>query len=78
MAILIKDMAMPENCGECPFYKTVLGLPSSNRICIILRKVIVQSTWVLFYKERYKDCPLVEIKRPKYDTALLEAAGMEM
>jgi len=80
MAILIKGMETPENCGECPFYKKVFGFPDYDRVCTVTKRGMVQDEWIRFYKERHKDCPLVEvhIRRTTPDMdKLLKEAGLE-
>jgi hypothetical protein len=67
MPILIKDMEMPGNCGPCPF--STLGMD-----CIIAK----QSVHMAWLERRRPDwCPLIEVKRPKYDAKLLRDCGME-
>lgn len=78
MAVLIKGMEMPENCGECPFYKKGFALPDYHRFCTITKKEMVQDAWVKFYKERHESCPLVEIRHNKPDDKLLEESGFEL
>ena len=65
MAVLIRDMEMPINCGRC-----FCG-NDWNRFCKLAEKYIPmlgKPDW----------CPLIEIPEPKSDTKLLEEAGFEL
>lgn len=56
MSILIKGMAMPQNCRECRFMETVRRLDGRERyICIAHLNEITN------LKERLDTCPLVEL-----------------
>ena len=68
MPILIKDMEMPGNCYSCDF-----GEFYSDGQMYCKR----QMRGVMSGLKRPDWCPLVEVKRPKYDAQLLRDCGME-
>jgi len=70
MPILIKDMEMPRRCFECPVIDTTEGL-----YCSIADKDLRKEHGINLTRPDW--CPLVEIKRPRYDAALLRDCGME-
>ena len=76
MDVLIKNFDMPKNCGECQFYKKVFGFPDCEHVCAVTKKGMVWDAWIRFYKERYKDCPLVPVR--KEQTADSEMSGRDM
>ena len=57
MSVVVRDMKMPENCGECPFLRTILfGYQCS--VTLITFDAISQEVW----EGRDKNCPLFELK----------------
>jgi len=74
MPILIKDMEMPKNCGECSFlYEGAFDGKIYPCVCHAKGFLVKPSETDM----RDGLCPLVEIKRPKYDAQLLRDCGME-
>ena len=61
-SVLVKGMAMPENCEECPCYRHDSMDGAHAYQCNVTLKV---SNWGL--TERPSDCPLVEVKTPHGD-----------
>ena len=57
MGTYIKGMKTPKACGLCPFRYINM---SGYLICEMLHKQINLSK----FNERFKDCPLVEVKEP--------------
>ena len=63
--IAIKDMDMPNNCDDCPFYQ----YRSDYEDCCWITQSGVQG--VRYLNERHPNCPLVEI--PKGHGRLIDA-----
>ena len=63
--IAIKDMDMPNNCKDCPFYE----YRDDHEDCCWITMSGVQG--VRYLNERHPDCPLVEI--PKGHGRLIDA-----
>ena len=69
MGTYIKGMKTPKACGLCPFRYINM---SGYLICEMLHKQINLSK----FNERFKDCPLVEVKEPH--GRLIDADEIEM
>jgi hypothetical protein len=75
MAVLIRDMEIPKNCGECSFlYEGVFDGKIYPCVCHAKGFPVKPSETDM----RDGLCPLVEIKRPKYNAKLLEDSSFEM
>jgi len=55
MSILIKNMEMPRNCGECPIYEHLSIHKNTFRFCRLTR---METNPI----ERRDDCPLISIQ----------------
>lgn len=66
MSILIKGMAMPKTCKECPLsvvgYNEVTG--DEKRLCLVIPTHFEKTV------EKYPDCPLIEIDDELYEKAV--------
>jgi hypothetical protein len=70
MAILIKSMSLPESCKACPLNDWNCDPP----LCVAVPRYRSVDMWS---DKRADWCPLIEVKRPRYDAALLRDCGME-
>jgi len=75
MPILIKDMEMPTSCCECRFHYGADLVFGWNDLCAVKEKS--PDMKINPGTDRPDWCPLVEVKRPKYDAQLLRDCGME-
>lgn len=62
MSILIRDMAMPTSCSECPFEHMAMHYCN-----VIKQSTSHYSTGKKIQTPKHKDCPLVEISLPEND-----------
>lgn len=58
MSVLIKDMEMPENCGECELYESIYSSGCS------VASLGIPSRYNYNIKQRPGWCPLMEVKMP--------------
>ena len=60
MSLMIRNMEMPESCGNCPF--RIKANPDEN-ICRANGELFEETLGILI-NFRHKDCPLVSIPAP--------------
>ena len=63
MSIIVRDMEMPKNCGNCPLSRTVSSSIGNSIVCSQIGTVgtrFIDEYEIL--NNRHPQCPLFEIK----------------
>lgn len=61
-SVLVKGMAMPKDCRECPLQEYYWG--SGNTLCFPADKYLAEKYNPIGFEGRANFCPLVEVKTP--------------